>query len=43
LQAYRSHGTKIMFGQNVVFDAEKWLSDALPEVRIGDSITLSEL
>ncbi len=40
LQAYRSHGTKIMFGQNVVFDAEKWTSDEAPKVIIGDSITL---
>ncbi len=40
LQVYRSHGTKILFGQNVVFDARKWTSNALPEVKIGDLITL---
>ncbi len=40
LQAYRSHGTKILFGQNVVFDAQKWTAEALPTVKIGDSITL---
>lgn len=40
LQAYRSHGTKILFGQNVVFDAEKWSANALPTVKIGDAITL---
>ena len=39
LQAYRSHGTKILFGQNVVFDAKKWTAAALPTVKIGDSIT----
>jgi uncharacterized protein len=40
LQAYRSHGTKIMFGQNVVFNAQKWTSDEQPKVSIGDLITL---
>ena len=40
LQAYRSHGTKILFGQNVVFDAQKWTAAALPTVKIGDAITL---
>ena len=40
LQAYRSHGTKILFGQNVVFDAKKWSSNEQPIVKIGDSITL---
>jgi uncharacterized protein len=40
LQAYRSHGTKIMFGQNVVFNADKWALDEAPIVTIGDLITL---
>jgi uncharacterized protein len=40
LQAYRSHGTKILFGQNVVFNAEKWQLNALPKVSIGDLIQL---
>jgi uncharacterized protein len=40
LQTYRSHGTKILFGQNVVFDAKKWTGAALPTVKIGDAITL---
>jgi uncharacterized protein len=40
LQAYRSHGTKIMFGQNVVFNAKKWTLNEQPKVTIGDLITL---
>jgi uncharacterized protein len=40
LQAYRSHGTKIMFGQNLVVDAQKWGENALPVVKIGDLITI---
>jgi uncharacterized protein len=43
LQTYRSHGTKIMFGQNVVFDAKKWTSAGQPMVRIGDVIILENL
>jgi uncharacterized protein len=40
LQAYRSHGTKILFGQNVVFNANKWTLNEQPKVTIGDLITL---
>ena len=40
LQTYRSHGTKILFGQNVVFNAHKWLLKMQPKVSIGDLITL---
>ncbi len=40
LQTYRSHGTKILFGQNVVFNANKWTLNRQPEVKIGDLITL---
>jgi uncharacterized protein len=38
LQTFRSHGTKILFGQNVVFDAQKWTLNTLPVVKIGDAI-----
>ncbi|MDZ7878868.1 MAG: MOSC N-terminal beta barrel domain-containing protein [Saprospiraceae bacterium] len=39
LQTYRSHGTKILFGQNVVFDAQKWNWAWQPEVKVGDALT----
>lgn len=38
LQTYRSHGTKILFGQNVVFNAQKWQWAWQPEIKIGDVI-----
>ncbi len=40
LQSYRTHGTKILFGQNVVFNADKWVLKMQPKVSIGDLITL---
>ena len=36
LQTFRAHGTKILFGQNVVFNAPKWQWAWQPEVKIGD-------
>jgi uncharacterized protein len=40
LQTYRTKGTKTLFGQNVIWNDTKWLETGLPEVKIGDAITL---
>ncbi len=41
LQTFRAHGTKILFGQNVVFDARKWEWATQPEVKIGDLLLVT--
>jgi uncharacterized protein len=40
LQNYRQKGTKTMFGQNLIWDFEKWNSNGAPKIIVGDTITL---
>jgi uncharacterized protein len=40
LQSYRQKGEKTMFGQNVVWDFERWQKDILPSVQVGDVISV---
>jgi uncharacterized protein len=40
LQNYRQKGTKTMFGQNLIWDFEKWQSNSEPKIIVGDTITL---
>jgi uncharacterized protein len=41
LQSYRQFGTKILFGQNVVWNFEKWSHQDLAKINIGDTIILN--
>jgi uncharacterized protein len=40
LTSYRQQGTKILFGQNVIWNFKKWDKAVLPIVRMGDVISL---
>ena len=40
LATYRQRGTKILFGQNLIFNADRWQWAALPEVSVGDVLSL---
>ena len=40
LSKYRLKDNKILFGQNVVWNHQKWLNDREPEVKVGDIIHL---
>jgi uncharacterized protein len=40
LQNYRQKGTKTMFGQNLIWDFEKWQGNAEPKIMVGNTITL---
>ncbi len=40
LMTFRQEGTKILFGQNVVWNDKKWQSTELPKVTIGDIISI---
>ena len=38
LTTYRQIGTKILFGQNVIWQHQKWSWDWQPEVKVGDVV-----
>jgi uncharacterized protein len=40
LQNYRQKGTKTLFGQNLIWDFEKWTTTHNPIIKVGDTITL---
>jgi uncharacterized protein len=40
LQEYRQKGTKTLFGQNIIWNFDKWANNAQPEISVGDIITL---
>jgi uncharacterized protein len=40
LQNYRQKGTKTLFGQNLIWDFEKWATNHNPIIKVGDTITL---
>jgi uncharacterized protein len=40
LQKYRQKGTKTMFGQNLIWDFEKWTKTDNPKINVGNTITL---
>ncbi len=40
LTTYRQQGTKILFGQNVIWDFKKWENVIMPMVRVGDIIKI---
>ena len=40
LMTFRQEGTKILFGQNVVWNDEMWQKAMLPEVKVGDKILI---
>jgi uncharacterized protein len=41
LQTYRQKGTKTLFGQNLIWDFEKWEHPFSPKINLGDIITVS--
>ncbi len=40
LMTFRQEGTKILFGQNVVWNDKTWQKEMLPEVKVGDRILI---
>jgi uncharacterized protein len=40
LQNYRQKGTKTIFGQNLIWNFEKWANNEQPKISVGDTITL---
>ena len=40
LMTFRQEGTKILFGQNVVWNDKVWQKEILPKVKVGDKILI---
>ena len=40
LMTFRQKGTKILFGQNVVWNDKTWQKEILPKVKVGDRILI---
>lgn len=42
LATYRQKGNKVLFGQNAVWNYQSWQGPGLPEVKVGDLLTVKE-